>query len=103
MGPGRCPPARGDQPCRSAEKAWRSGPTQTAQQSSVAVSLAVAVVVEGPPYLGGAGSGGLGVGNLSASGGRCDVGRAGAACVGTGWSVAVGTGVWVKAVGIAPG
>lgn len=69
--------------------------------SSVAGSLAV--VVEGPPYLGGAGSGGLGVGNQSASGGRCDVARAGAACVGMDWSVAVGTAVWVKVVGTAPG
>lgn len=59
--------------------------------------------MEGPPYPGDAGSGGLGVENLFASGERCDVGRAGAACVGRGWSVVVGTGVWVKAVGIAPG
>lgn len=59
--------------------------------------------MEGPPYLGGAGSGGLGVGNQSASGGRCDVARAGAACVGMDWSVAVGTAVWVKVVGTAPG
>lgn len=64
--------------------------------------MAVAVVVEGP-YPGGAGSGGQGVGNLSASGGRCDVARAGAACAGTGWSVVAATEVWVKAVGIAPG
>ncbi len=65
--------------------------------------MAVAVVEEGPPYLGGAGSDGLDVETPSASGGRCDVGRAEAACVGTGWSVAAGTGVLVKAVGIAPG
>lgn len=103
MGPDHCPLAHGDQPCRSAEIAWRSGLTQTAPQCSVAASLAVAAAVEGPPCLGGAGSGGLGEGNLSASGGKCDVGRAGAACVGMGWSVAAGTGVWVKAVGIAPG
>lgn len=60
-------------------------------------------VVEGPPCPGGAGSGGLGVANLSASGGRCDVGRAEAACAVMGWSVAAGTEVWAKAVGIAPG
>lgn len=65
--------------------------------------MAVAAAVEVPPYLGGAGSGGLGVGNPSASGERCDVGRAGAACVGMGWSVAAVTGVWVKAGGIGPG
>lgn len=57
----------------------------------------------GPPYPDDAGSGDLGVGNLSASGERCDVGRAEAASAGTGWSVAAGTAVWVKAVGIAPG
>lgn len=61
--------------------------------------MAVAVV----PYLGGAGSDGPGVGSLSASGGRCDVGRAEAACAGTGLSVAAGIVVWVRAVGIAPG
>lgn len=62
-----------------------------------------AVVVVGPPYPDDAGSGGLGVGNLSASGERCDVGRVEAANVGMGWSVAAGTVVSVKAVGIAPG
>lgn len=65
--------------------------------------MAVAVVVEGPPCQGGAGSGGLGVGNPSASGERCDVGRAGAACAETGLSVAAGTGVWGRAAGTAPG
>lgn len=59
--------------------------------------------MEGPPYLGDAGLGGPGAGNPSASAERCDVGRAGAACAGMGWSVAAGTGVWVKAVGIGPG
>lgn len=58
--------------------------------------------MEGRRFLGGAGSDGLGVENLSASGGRCDVGRAEAACAGTDWSVVAGTGVWVTAVGIAP-
>lgn len=58
--------------------------------------------MEGPPFPGGAGSDGLSVVNLSATGGRCDVGRAEAACAGTGWSVAAGTGVWETAVGIAP-
>lgn len=57
----------------------------------------------GPPCPGGAGSGGPGAGNPSASAGRCDAARAEAACAGTGWSVAAGTGVLVKAVGIAPG
>lgn len=103
VGPGRRPPARGDQPCRSAEIAWRSGLTQTAPLNFVAVSSAVAAVVGGPPYRDDAGSGGPGVGNPSASGERCDVGTAGAASVGMGWSVAAGTAVWVKAVGIAPG
>lgn len=59
--------------------------------------------MEGPPFPGGAGSGGSGAGNLSASGGRCDVGRAGAACAATGWSVVVETGAWERAVGTAPG
>lgn len=48
-------------------------------------------------------SGGLGAGNLSASGVRCDVGRAGAASVGTGWSVAAETEVWERAAGTGPG
>lgn len=104
MGPDRCPLAHEDQPCQSAETAWRSGPAQTAPKSSVAAAGLLAVaVVEGPPYPGGAGSGGQGVETLSASGGKCDVGMAEAACEGTGWSVAAGTGVWVKAVEIAPG
>lgn len=44
----------------------------------------MAVVVEEPPFPGGAGSGALDVGNPFASGGRCDVERAAAACAGTG-------------------
>lgn len=55
------------------------------------------------PFPGGAGSDGLSVVNLSATGGRCGAGKAEAACVGTGWSAAAGTGVWVMAVGTAPG
>lgn len=93
MGPDCWPLGHVDRPCRSAETAWHSGPTQTAPLNSVAGSSVVAVVVEGPPYPGGAGSGGQGVGNLFASVGRCDVGRAGAACVGMGSSVAAETGV----------
>lgn len=58
--------------------------------------------MERPPYLGDAGSSGWGVGSLSASVGRCDVGRAGAASGETGWSVVAGTGGGVKAVGIGP-
>lgn len=105
MGPGCCPLARGDQPSHSAGTTWCSGLTQTAQQSSVAAvgSAAVAAVVEeGPPYLGGAGSGGQDVGHWSASVGKYDAERAGAACVGMDWSVVAGTGVWVRAVGISP-
>lgn len=83
--------------------AWHSGPTQTAPSRSVAAGpLAVAAAVEGRRFLGGAGSDGLGAANPSASGGRCDVARAEAACAGTDWSVAAATGVWVMAVGIAP-
>lgn len=59
--------------------------------------------MEGPPFPGGAGSGGLGAVNPSATGGRYDVGRAGAACAATGWSVVAETGVWERAVGTAPG
>lgn len=104
VGPGRRPPARGDRPCRSAATAWRSGLTQTAPLNFVAVSsAAAAAVVGGPPYWDDAGSGGPGAGNPSASGERCDVGTAGAAGVGMGWSVAAGTAVGVKAAGIAPG
>lgn len=58
--------------------------------------------MEGRPFPGGAGSDDSGVENSSASGGRCDVGRAEAACAGTDWSVAAGTGVWATAEGIAP-
>lgn len=58
--------------------------------------------MEGRPYLDDAGSNGLGVGSLSASVARCDVGRAGAASGGKGWSVMAGTEDGVKAVGIAP-
>lgn len=101
VGPDRRPPARGDRPCCSAERAWRSGLTQTAPLSFAAA--ASAAVAEGPPYRDDAGSGGPGVGNPSASGERCDVGTAGAASAGRGWSVAAGTAVWAKAVGIAPG
>lgn len=66
------------------------------------VAVVVVVVVEGPPYLDDAGSNGSGVGSLSASVERCDVGRAGAASGGMGWSVVAGTEDGVKAVGIAP-
>lgn len=102
MGPDCWPRGHVDPPCRSAETAWRSGLTQTAPLNSVA-GLSVVVAGEGPPYPGGAGSGGRGAGNPFASAGRCDAGRAGAACVGTGSSVAAGTGVSAKAEGIALG
>lgn len=55
-----------------------------------------------PPYLDDAGSNGSGVGSPSASVGRCDVGRAGAASGGKGWSAAAGTEAGARAVGIAP-
>lgn len=100
MGPDRLPPARGALPCCSAEIAWHSGLPHTARENFVAP---LAVVVVGPPSLGDAGLGGSGVGNQSAFVGRCDAARAGAAGVGMDWSVAAGTVVWEKAVGIAPG
>lgn len=100
MGPDRHPPARGALPCCSAEIAWHSGLPHTARENFVAP---LAVVVVGPPSLGDAGLGGSGVGNQSAFVGRCDAARAGAAGVGMDWSVAAGTAVWEKAVGIAPG
>lgn len=93
MDPDCWPLGHVDQPCRSAETAWQSGPTQTAPLNSVAGMSVVAVVVAGPPYLGGAGSGGQGVGNLFASVGRYDVERAEAACVGMGLSAVAETGV----------
>lgn len=58
--------------------------------------------MEGPPYRDDAGSNGLGVESLSASVEKCDVGRAGAASGGKGWSVVAGTEDGVKAVEIAP-
>lgn len=61
------------------------------------------MVVEVPSFLDGAGSGGWDEESPSASGGRCEAGRGVAACVGTGWSEAAGTEVWVRAVGTGPG
>lgn len=63
----------------------------------------MAAAAAGPPFLDGAGSGGLGVESLSAAAGRCDAATAEAACVAMGWSDAAGTEVWVRAAANAPG
>lgn len=56
----------------------------------------LAAVAEGPSR-DGAGSGDWGVGSRSVPEARCDEGKAVAACVGMGWSVGAGTGVWGRA------